>query len=77
MQTDPETGKTVGWEPVGQSAFAKFFEEARERLPGAAPGTYELCGPEVNGDPEQLGEHRLVPMPPRRSSATSRVTSTA
>jgi hypothetical protein len=61
VQTDPETGKTVGWEPVGQLAFAKFLEEARERLPGTAPGTYELCGPEVNGDPEQLGEHRLVP----------------
>ncbi len=24
------------------------------------PGTYELCGPKVNGDPEQLGVHRLV-----------------
>ncbi|UOZ10146.1 MULTISPECIES: DUF5565 family protein [unclassified Amycolatopsis] len=60
VQTDPETGKTVGWEPVAQSAFAKFFDEAREGLVGEVPGTYELCGPKVNGDPEQLGVHRLV-----------------
>ncbi|MEV6832799.1 DUF5565 family protein [Amycolatopsis sp. NPDC051102] len=61
VQTDPATGKTVGWEPVAQSAFAKFFDEARDRLPAPVPGTYELCGPKVNGDPERLGEHRLVP----------------
>ncbi|GAA4549590.1 RNA ligase 1 family protein [Amycolatopsis samaneae] len=60
VQTDPATGKTVGWEPVEQSAFAKFFEQARAEFPEAAPGTYELCGPKINGDPEQLGAHRLV-----------------
>jgi len=58
VQTDPATGKTMGWEPMAQSAFAKFFEEARAG--DEKPGTYELCGPKVNGDPEKLGVHRLV-----------------
>lgn len=55
------TSKTVGWEPVGQSAFAKWHAEALgypyERRP---VGTYELCGPKVNGNPEGYDEHVLI-----------------
>ena len=67
VETDPATGKTVGWEPVNQSPFAKFFAEAIEpvmefgALVGAAtpPGTFELIGPKINGNPERAQVHRL------------------
>jgi hypothetical protein len=54
---DPETGKTVGWEPLGQSAFARWHEQAESQTD---PGTYELCGPKVNGNPEGFTAHVLV-----------------
>jgi hypothetical protein len=70
---DEETGKTVGWEPVGQSAFARWHAEAlvggkdvaEDRWGTAAPqgwnaGTYELLGPKVNGNPERFVVHELV-----------------
>jgi hypothetical protein len=63
--TDDRTGKTVGWEPIEQSAFAKYHAEA---LAGPYPPfeswrrmTYELCGPKVNGNPEGFGIHVLTP----------------
>src|SRR5512142_1787630 len=28
VQTDPATGKTVGWEPAAQSAYARYVAEA-------------------------------------------------
>lgn len=66
-ETDPNTGKTVGWEPMDQSPFAKFHAEAVEplvefaTLTGATtpPGTYELIGPKINGNPEGARHHRL------------------
>lgn len=59
VQHDPDTGKTVGWEPMEQSSFVKFFTEA---VAGQSlqPGTYELCGPKLNGNPEAYEGHRLV-----------------
>ena len=59
LETDPETGKTVGWEPVEQSAFFKAFTAVAD-VP-TTPGTYELCGPTVNRNPEHYDEHVLVP----------------
>jgi hypothetical protein len=58
---DEVTGKAVGWEPIAQSSFAKFHDEALiEALPDPFEvGTYELCGPRVNGNPERLLAHRL------------------
>lgn len=60
-ECDATTGKTVGWEPVGQSAFAKWHAEA---LAGSwealTPGTYELVGPKVNGNPERRASHDLI-----------------
>lgn len=67
ISTDAVTGKTVGWEPISQSAFYKSFLEALEpvtqfgalvgvRLP---PGTYELVGPRINRNPEGAQRHRL------------------
>jgi hypothetical protein len=67
LEHDEETGKTVGWEAVGQSAFARWHAEAlsAEHANGTGddllPGTYELCGPKVNGDPEAFIGHVLVP----------------
>lgn len=58
VQQDLTTGKIVGWEPAEQSAFAKFFTEARTGQ--EVPGTYELCGPKVNSNPEDYPGHTLV-----------------
>jgi hypothetical protein len=69
VETDDTTGKTVGWEPIGQSAFAKFHAEAidHERFTGRGsrdggwkPGTYELLGPKINGNPENIEVHWLL-----------------
>jgi len=60
VETDPNTGKTVGWEPVEQSAFAKYHMEALAGDLSVVDGTYELVGPKVNGNPEQVGRHLLV-----------------
>lgn len=61
VMTDGVTGKTVGWEPIEQSAFARFHAEALAEQPEARPaGTYELVGPKINRNPEQAEGHRLV-----------------
>lgn len=61
---DETTGKRVGWEPSGQSPFAKFHSEALAEDANIGrefePGTYELCGPKVQGNPEGYERHRLV-----------------
>lgn len=61
LSTDPATGKVVGWEPIEQSAFAKFHAEALSNgdYPWE-PGTYELIGPKINGNPERAPIHQLV-----------------
>ena len=67
VTTDEITGKTMGWEPVEQSSFAKFHAEAVQPLREFAalthaalrPGTFELIGPKINGNPERAKRHRL------------------
>ena len=63
LETDSETGKTAGWEPAGQSPFAKLHSllTGGNASDGLAPGTYELVGPKINGNPERLGSHMLIP----------------
>ncbi len=62
LGTDDTTGKTVGWEPIEASGFAKFHAEAIENTDEPwEPGTYELCGPKINGNPEVMWGHVLVP----------------
>jgi hypothetical protein len=62
--TDDVTGKTVGWEPAERSAFAKWLQqallEADAENADLKPGTYELIGPKVNGNPERRAAHELV-----------------
>lgn len=66
-ELDEITGKIVGWEPIDQSPFVKAWREVMENPridendEGWKPGTYELCGPKVNGNPEKLQEHALIP----------------
>lgn len=38
----------------------RFFFEAFDRLPHPEDGTYELCGPKVQNNPEHLEEHVLI-----------------
>lgn len=65
VETDPNTGKTVGWEPATQSPFSKYL--AAEAIPRlylnhkyTPIGTYELIGPRINGNPENVEEHALI-----------------
>lgn len=66
VEHDETTGKTVGWEPISQSPFAKFHAEALgnmvEQLTAAEmeATTYELCGPKINGNPEGYPQHELI-----------------
>lgn len=71
VEHDEVTGKTVGWEPWSNSAFAKYIEEARKnwaadhplpdaRLSDIPSGTYELVGPKINGNPERYDRHVLI-----------------
>jgi hypothetical protein len=55
---DRETGKTVGWVPVGDGAEDRWHREAftGAELPD---GTYELLGPKVQGNPESYAVHTL------------------
>lgn len=58
---DPFTGHSFGMEPVEQSGFAKMFHEALVCHDGPLePGTYELVGPKINGNPEKLERHTLL-----------------
>jgi hypothetical protein len=67
VQLDQNTDKLTGWEPIAQSPFAKFHAEALDNhrstnggIYDPRPGTYELVGPKINGNPEQEQRHWLV-----------------
>ncbi len=60
VEHDETTGKTVGWEPITQSSFAKFHAEAVEDVDFWSAGTYELIGPKINGNPEGVRAHLLI-----------------
>jgi hypothetical protein len=60
-QYDETTGKTVGWEPAEQSSFWKFIQEAGGDDRNTKPGTYELCGPKIQKNPEGFERHVLIP----------------
>lgn len=58
---DVTTGKQQGWLPVGTGPDDQWHREALTYLPTWADGTYELCGPKIQGDPENYGRHALIP----------------
>lgn len=65
---DPNTGHWPGWVPVGDGPEDRWHREAlAEYLEVCVPdglienGTYELCGPRINGNPEGYSKHVLIP----------------
>lgn len=60
VQLDLNTGKTVGWEPIEQSSFHKYWLEAiNGETVSWEPGTMELVGPKINRNPEETSTHLL------------------
>lgn len=61
---DSITGHWPGWIPVGDGPDDVWHREAWPiSWPNAIhleDGTYELCGPEINGNPEGLHIHKLI-----------------
>ncbi len=58
---DAVTGHWVGWRPCYREEPAdKYHFEAFDALEVKADGTYELCGPKVQGNPEGFEAHILV-----------------
>jgi hypothetical protein len=63
---DQETGKTIGWVPVGNGPEDRWHREAFVELtrmdrPPFPEGTYELIGPKIQGNPEGMKDHVLIP----------------
>ncbi|MDX3110138.1 RNA ligase 1 family protein [Nonomuraea angiospora] len=76
IEEDAETAKRMGWEPVEQSSFAKWHAEALGVSHRLLPGTYELLGPKVNGNPDGfeahiLMEHGWAPLSIREAAKTA------
>lgn len=57
---DQETGKTVGWSPVGDGPEDRWHREAFDRMKNPEDGTYELVGPKIQGNVEQRPAHELL-----------------
>lgn len=66
---DPVTGHWTGWIPVDpklpqdkwhMDAILRNDVSIDEILSYYAPGTYELCGPKIGGNPEGFENHLLV-----------------
>lgn len=65
---DENTGKQQGWVPVGDGPEDRWHREAYENMrsiiemnpPCTNNGTFELCGPKVQGNPEGYSKHIFV-----------------
>lgn len=57
---DPNTHKQIGWEPANNSSFRWALDSAIYHDRIKVPGTYELCGPKINRNPEGFPRHRLI-----------------
>jgi hypothetical protein len=62
-ELDPVTRKQQGWVPVSpEGPEDQYFREALKAAPHPLPdGTYETCGPMIQGNPEKFASHVLVP----------------
>jgi len=58
-EPDPVSGHWPGWVPVGDGPEDRWHREAWAQ--DTPDGTYELIGPRVQGNPEGLSAHALVP----------------
>ncbi len=61
VDRDPETGKRVGWRPVGDGPEDEWHRKGFACLVLVEDGTYELVGPKVQGNPEDAPFHVLIP----------------
>lgn len=61
-EVDEITGKIQGWLLVGDGPEDRWHREGFENLAsiGIVDGTYELCGPKVQGNPEGEERHVLI-----------------
>lgn len=59
--TDSTTGKMQGWVPLASSSWGRLVAQALDTQSVWEAGTYELCGPKVNGNPEGFDRHLLIP----------------
>jgi hypothetical protein len=59
QDADPVTGHWPGWIPVGDGPEDRWHREALAANPDLQNGTYELVGPRIQGNPENINEHRL------------------
>ncbi len=76
LNYDEITGKRIGWVPVSPQGFQHPFLEALGAVTKGIPfdeaittatnwglwkvGTYELCGPKINGNPDEFDKHVLI-----------------
>lgn len=61
QEPDPVTGHWPGWVPVGDGPEDRWHRDAWSRADySQCVGTWELCGPKVNGNPEKLDTHMLI-----------------
>lgn len=60
-EPDQNTGKRVGWVLCDREDPAdKWHFEAFDAERGLAPGTYELVGPKIQGNPHRHDSHLLI-----------------
>lgn len=58
QEPDPITFHQPGWLPIGDGPEDTWWREAFHG--DEINGTYELCGPKIQGNPEGFEAHRLV-----------------
>lgn len=62
-EIDSITGKQFGWRPVRSSDIYHMEAYNNQRLciyMSSMYGTYELCGPKIQGNPEKCEKHILI-----------------
>jgi len=60
IEYDRETKKRVGWVPVNWNDKGDKWHIEAFFYPFLLDGTYELCGPKIQGNPENFKTHILI-----------------
>jgi hypothetical protein len=61
MEPDEQTGHWTGWMPIDKNNPSdKWHVEALLSSEPMEEGTYEFCGPKIQGNPENLSRHTLI-----------------